>query len=1023
MIKWISGIVLSLMAGPAFSQHDEKDCVRPVFLQNPTPWADSLIQTLTLDEKIGQLFMVASWSDEKNASYDPAGMDMLIKRFGIGGVIFFQGGPGRQVNLTNRFQKNSKIPLMIGMDAEWGLGMRLDSTIAYPRQLSLGAAKDETLVYDFGAEMARQLKRMGVHVSFSPVVDINNNPQNPVISNRSFGEDRERVARYSYQYMKGLQDGGIHANAKHFPGHGDTDTDSHKDLPIIPHSKARLDSLELYPYQYLFNYGLSSVMIAHLYVPAIDDTPNVPSTLSQKMITGLLRNEMGFDGLVFTDALNMQGVTKFFKPGEADVQALIAGNDVILFPLNVIAAVEKIKLAIADGRLTEEQITAKCLKILRAKEWSRLSTNKLIPTKGLMEDLNSTSAQAMRKRIIEGSITVVRNEASIAPICYSDKSKVAVVIVGDPNNTVFEQTLSRYAKFDTFRMDKNPGMAASIELHDKLVQYDLVVAAMVGTTNKVSRNFGVTNESARVLNSVGRSTGVIMCLFANPYAFQALKELDHIETIVVGYQDDALTQQVMAEVLSGACTASGRLPVSTTPYFLAGSGTEWAEQTRLRWVSPVELGICEGNLVQKGYNHRAGDAPIPSKGGAYTEDMMSSARNEVALASVSCFQEADRIAQEGITKKAYPGCRVLAAWNGNVIYDKSFGHLDWDQKVPVTQQTVYDLASITKVASSTLAMMELVDEGKVNLDATLGEYLPIPKENAYSKVVIKEMMSHTAGFKAWIPFYQNTMEHGALSQEVYSNVEADPFSSQVADSLFILSTYRDSIFNQILCTPISKDRSYLYSDLGYYFVQRIVESITKTSLDEYVHAQFYQPMGLTSTGYNPRQTIAVEYIAPTENDKLWRKQKIVGYVHDQGAAMMGGVAGHAGLFSTAQELAILMQMLLNGGTYGGKRYLSEEVINRFNTRYYPGNRRGVGFDKITKGGGSACAEASDSSFGHTGFTGTMCWADPSTGIVFVFLSNRVNPDAENKLIQSLNIRTRIQHEFYKTLGFSDQRTN
>lgn len=1016
--KGIFSLFFLLLAAPGADAQPEKDsCVPAVFLQRPTPWADSLIRTMSLDEKIGQLFMVAAWSDERHANYDPAGIDLLIRKYGIGGIIFFQGGPVRQVNLTNRHQSNSRIPLLIGMDAEWGLGMRLDSTISYPRQLALGAAQDERLVYDFGLEMARQLKRIGVHVSFSPVVDINNNPRNPVISSRSFGQDRDRVTRYSYQYMMGLQDGGIHANAKHFPGHGDTDTDSHKDLPIIPYSRQRLDSLELYPYYYLFNYGLSSVMIAHLFVPAIDSTPDLPSTLSPKVVDGLLRREMGFGGLIFTDAMNMQGVTRFYQPGDADVQALMAGNDVVLFPLNVATAIDRVKAAIAEGRLTEQQITEKCLRVLKAKEWSGLSKWRPVPTRGLLAELQSPEAQRMRKRIVEGSITIVRNEGNVAPVCYSDTMRVALVVVGSSSATAFEETMMRYGRFDVFRMDKTPGMETAIALHDTLVHYDLVVAAMVGTSNKLSKNFGITNESARILNAVGRKTGVVMCLFANPYSILALKELDEIETIAVAYQDDAMTQQVMAEVLSGACTATGRLPVSTDPYFVTGTGNMWSDRTRLRWMRPSELGIClePGDAVAG--TAREAEQPTPKPARSYREDMMADDVRRVELSEADCFGEVDRIAQEGIEKKAYPGCRILAAWHGQVIYDKSFGHLDWNGHQPVTQQTVYDLASITKVASSTLAIMKLVDEGKVSVEKALGDYLPIPRDNPYSRVVLRDMLAHTAGFRAWIPFYQETLEKGKLKEGVYTQVADSLHRMQVADSLFILDSYRDTIYEHILRTPISKDKNYLYSDIGYYLIQRIVEDQTGQSLDEYVTEQFYRPLGLLHTGYNPLSRMQRSSVAPTEHDRLWRKQLVQGYVHDQGAAMMGGVAGHAGLFSTAQELAILMQMILNGGTYGGTRYLSEEVVRMFNTRYFDKNRRGLGFDKpAISGGGSACAEASPESFGHTGFTGTMCWADPQTGIVFVFLSNRVNPDAENKLLQTLDIRTRAQSVFYRILA-------
>jgi beta-N-acetylhexosaminidase len=1003
-------------------QGPQSHCVPPVFLQKPTPWADSLVQTMSLDQKIGQLFMVAAWSDPRNQSYDADGVEMLIRKFGIGGIIFFQGGPVRQARLTNRYQSAAEVPLMVGMDAEWGLGMRLDSTISYPRQLAMGAARDESLVYDFGIEMARQLKRLGVHISFSPVVDINNNPRNPVISNRSFGEDRDRVTRASYQYMNGLQDAGVLANAKHFPGHGDTDSDSHKDLPVIPYSRERLDSLELYPYHYLFNYGLSSVMIAHLYVPALDDTPNRPSTLSPKIVNGLLRGEMGFEGLVFTDALNMQGVTKYFSPGEADVQALIAGNDVILYPLNVAIAIEKIKLAIQEGRLTEVDITSKCLKVLRAKEWAGLNSLRPVRVESLVEDLNAPKALLMRKRIVEGSITVVRNDQSLAPLCYSDTARVALLIVGAADTTEFERTMARYARFDTFRMEKNPGLPYAMELRDKLIGYDLVVAALVNTSNKVSRNFGVTNESARVINSIGEETGVIMCLFANPYALQSLKELDEVETIVVGYQDDNETQRIVAEVLAGACTATGRLPVSTSPYFEVGDEAGLNDRTRLRWVSPIDLGLCGSFELSGGNLHRQTDVPLRPKGVPYKEDMMADRRGAEMGYEENCFRKVDEIALEGIRLKAYPGCRVLASWKGNVIYDKSFGHLDWDQRQRVTSNTVYDLASITKVVSSTLALMKLVEEGKVSMDSTLGCYIELPPGNPYHRVSLKAMLSHTAGFKAWIPFYQSTIQNGQLAKGVYTVHRDSLHCNQVADSLFIMNSYRDSIFQQILRTPISKDLTYLYSDLGYYFVQRIVEKESGVSLDEYVNSTFYRPLGLESMGYNPLTNIDAGRIAPTEWDKIWRKQHLRGFVHDQGAAMMGGVAGHAGVFSTAQDLAVVMQMLLDGGIYGGIRFLSPEIIDQFNTRYFEQNRRGLGFDKpsLSAGSGSTCKEASERSFGHTGFTGTMCWADPENGLVYIFLSNRVNPDAENNLLQTLDVRTRIQHEFYEVIESAGQ---
>jgi beta-N-acetylhexosaminidase len=1021
---YLLSTLATLLVSSVCVRAQQAPSVPPVFLEKSTPWADSVLNTLSLEQKIGQLFMVAAWSDPKHQSYDVAGMDLLIKKYGIGGVIFFQGSPVRQAQLINRFQQEAKVPLMVGMDAEWGLGMRLDSTISYPRQMTLGAIQDESLIYDFGQEMARQLKRLGVQVSFSPCVDINNNPLNPVISNRSFGEDRDIVSHYSYQYMKGLQDGGVLANAKHFPGHGDTGTDSHKDLPVIPYGKDRLDSLELYPYRYLMQRGLGSVMIAHLSIPEIDSTPNVPSTLSPKIVNGLLRNEMGFNGLVFTDALNMQGVSKYFAPGETDLRALMAGNDVLLYSLNVAKAIDKIKAAVDSGMVAQAVIDEHCLRILRAKEWCGLNKWQPVNTKNLVADLNSPEAQALQRRIVERSITVVKNEGNLSPLCHSDESRVAVVCIGTDTDNPFVNSMRKYAKFDVFSMEKNPDIKTSMRLHDTLSTYNIVVAAMLNTSNKASKNFGVSNEAARILNSLGRETTVVFSVFANPYAFNTMKDLSNIKTVLMCYQDDAMTEEVAAEVIAGACTADGRLPVSANANFPLRLGVD-IEQTRLRWVTPAYIGICsENSFVNANDNpasHSDTNGQVNGNGKTYKEDMMSDKGRKGIKTEDRCFAKVDTIANYGIQKGAYPGCRVLVAKDGFVIYDKAFGHLDWDKKEKVTVNTVYDLASVTKLASTTLASMKLVDEGKLDVNKTLGDYLKLPEGSEYNSIVIKEMLAHQAGLTPWIPFYTKTMSNGTLRADIYTSKTDNTHHAQVAEGLFMLDSYRDSMWSQIYATPLSSERTYKYSDLAFYFMQRIVEEQTGEKLDTYVNKTFYKPMGLQSIGYKPLSRFAAKDIAPTEYDKTWRHQHVRGYVHDQGAAMLGGVAGHAGLFGTAQDLAEVMEMLLNQGNYAGKQLLSPKVIEQFNTRYYPNNRRGLGFDKpALNGGGSACAEVSASSFGHTGFTGTMCWADPASGIVFVFLSNRVNPDAENKKIQELDIRTRIQSEVYKVLGYEEK---
>lgn len=993
------------------------DSQQPCFMQRPTPWADSLMQTMSLDQKIGQLFMVAAWSDPSHKDYNASAIQNLIDQYGIGGLIFMQGSPGRQAILTNKFQKRSQVPLMVGMDAEWGLGMRLDSTISFPRQLTLGATTNDSLIYAFGVEAARQLKRLGVHVSFSPCVDVNNNPFNPVISNRSFGENKYLVTQQGLMYMKGLQDNGILACAKHFPGHGDTDVDSHKGLPIINHSLERLDTLELYPYRELIAKGLGSVMTAHLHVPVFDSAQNVPSTLSRKIIHDLLRSKMGFGGLVFTDALNMQGVTKYYNSGEIELQALIAGNDVLLFSQNIPLAIARIKKAIETGEISMRELDEHCLRILRAKEWGGLHKMQSVKVSNIYEDLNTPVAEQLKRNLIQESITVLKNEKGVIPLTGLIGKRIAVVNIGVEGETTFDKAFQHYASFDSYYMDKNPDFKRAMWLRDTLSRYDLVIAGMLNTSNKPSRNFGVTNESARILNSVGENTNVVLCIFANPYAVNLLKDLNNIETVLVCYQDDAMTHEVTAEVVIGAAAGNGALPISANKLFAQGAGLTTRGGKKLIWKDPQYLTYTS---AKQGINKTPVDSLTEQPAGDYEEDMMNDGGSGSIKLHSNSFTNVDAIAQSGITKGAYPGCRVLAAKDGVVVYDKSFGKLDWKSEEKVTANTVYDLASITKVASSTLAAMKLVDEGKLSVSAKLGDYLDIPADNPYHDVVISNMLSHCAGFTAWVPFHLRTIQNGELSSKIYSSTKTAVYSEQVADGIFIRPEYRDSIFKQILATPISKDKSYKYSDLGYYFIQRIVEKQSGMALDQFVKSNFYDPMGLSTMGYKPLEKISSKNIAPTEDDKTFRHQHIRGYVHDQGAALMGGVAGHAGLFSNAQDLAAIMQMLMDGGTYGGQRYLSKATIDLFNTRHFPGNRRGLGFDKpsLSPGHGSTCKDAGASSFGHTGFTGTMCWADPQTGIVFVFLSNRVNPDAENKKLQDLNIRTEIQEEFYRVFRTS-----
>jgi beta-N-acetylhexosaminidase len=957
--------------------------VIPEFRKVETPWADSVLLSMTLEQKIGQLFMVAAYSNRDQEHIDE--IKGLIENEHIGGLIFMQGGPIRQANLTNYYQEISTTPLLLSMDAEWGLGMRLDSVPFFPRQMTLGATYDDDLVYDFGRLQGKQLRRMGVHVSFSPVVDINSNAANPVIGNRSFGELREQVAKLGEAYMKGLQDEHVLANAKHFPGHGDTDKDSHKTLPSILHTRARLDSIELYPFEQLIQHGVGSMMVAHLEVPALDPAPGIPTTLSPKVVTDLLRNEMGFDGLVFTDALNMRGVADIAEPGDAEFRSLIAGNDVLLFAGDVPLAIERILKGIEKSEISVGQIDEHCYRILQAKEWCGLNDLTPVKTQGLIADLNNSEAKSIQRRLVESSLTVLKNDGSL-PIKESAPGSVAVLSIGTEVQTPFNDRFSSLIAADYFSLPKNPDFNTSQKMESRLAEYDLVIVNFLSASNRPSENFGVSNQSVRIVNAINSKTKVVINLFTNPYALKQMRGIEKAECILVAYQDDSLTQTICAEALAAGAFALGRLPVTASVHFPVGLGLPLSTLTRLRHTYPEFVGLDTRDLVR-----------------------------------------IDSIAQNGIQEQAYPGCRVLVIKNESIIIDRSYGHLTYENKDPVTRKTVYDLASITKIVASTAALMRLYDEGEINLNYSLCDYVALPDTAACYNVNLREMMSHYAQLPAWIPFYLETMNSGKIRPELYREQAVSGFSTLVADDLYIKDSYVDSIYAAIAGAALRSKKEYKYSDLGYYYVKSMIESISGVPLERYVDSVFYQPMGLPSMGYLPLNKMQKDIIAPTEYDLIYRKQLIHGHVHDPGAAMMGGVGGHAGVFSTAEDLGIMMYMFMNKGTYGGVQYVKKSTLDEFTSCQFcdEGNRRAIGFDKpsLEKNSGPTCNAASALSFGHSGFTGTLAWADPKEDLVYVFLSNRVYPNADNTKLLKMDIRTDIQEVIYDAIRKSKLRQN
>jgi beta-glucosidase-like glycosyl hydrolase/CubicO group peptidase (beta-lactamase class C family) len=949
----------------------------PPFLGAGKAWVDSIMNTLTPEQRIGQLFMVAAYSNKPKAHQDE--IAALIRNQQIGGLIFMQGGPVRQAKLNNYYQQLSNVPLMISIDGEWGLSMRLDSTPAYPKQMTLGAIQNDTLIFRMGIQIARECKRMGIHVNFAPVVDVNNNASNPVINMRSFGSNKYNVAAKGIAYMAGMQSMGVLANAKHFPGHGDTDSDSHKTLPVINHPRARLDSLELYPFRELIKNGLGSMMVAHLFVPALDATSGRPTTLSPYVVDTLLRQEFGFKGLVFTDALNMKGISASLTADQINIRALKAGNDVLLFASDIASAIRNMKLAITKGEITQQEVDVHCRRILEAKYWCGLSEKKLVKTINLHKELNSETSELIRRQLTEASLTILENN-QILPLKGLDTLKIAHLAVDGKSNNVFFRTLNKYAKVAGFTVDKDEIINQKSILLQKLKDYNTVIVSIHNPKNTMSKSAGMNAAVSNFLTALNLQSRVIVNLMANPYSLEKMSDAATPHGLIISYEDNSISQDLSAQLIFGAIMANGKLPIHVDERYTYGTGLSLSEVIRMKYTIPAELGFTEAQ-----------------------------------------FNAVDSLAKMAIYMKATPGCQVLIAQHGKVFYDKAFGHHTYSSaSEPVLTTDLYDLASITKVASSTISIMRLTDEKFINIDKTVGDYIPILEKTNKGGMRLRDILAHQAGLPAWIPFYTATIKDVAARNRFYRSTPSDSFPLMVAENMYLSKDYPDTMLAVIAACEVNKQKNYKYSDLGYYFFKYIIEKHSRTTLDKYVDSVFYKPMGLPRTTYNPLAKFDKSEIVPTENDKLFRKQLIHGYVHDQGAAMMGGVGGHAGLFSNAGDLATIMQMILNKGVYGGQRYLSAATINEFIKCQFceNDNRRGLGFDKPEMNyskTGPTCKCVSALSFGHTGFTGTIAWVDPDNELIYVFLSNRVYPDAENKKINTLSTRVEIQEAIYKVL--------
>jgi CubicO group peptidase (beta-lactamase class C family) len=774
--------------------------------------------------------------------------------------------------------------------------------------------------------------------------------------------------------MKGMQDVGVMACAKHFPGHGDVSVDSHYDLPVINKSRAALDSLELFPFRELIKAGVGSMMIAHLYIPSIDSTANQATSLSKKNVTGILRNELGYEGLTFTDALEMKGVAKFYPSGEAAVQSLIAGNDMLCLPGDVPNAIQKIVQAIEVGKLTWADIDSKVYKVLLSKFHLGLNNVEEIKIENITADLNA-STNVIRKKLSEQALTLLRlNNPKLLP--NHSKKKVAFVGIGINQMNTFAAEVKEAFNAKIFLMDYKD--STSLEsLKKKLKRkYKTIIVGVHAYSRRPANNYGMSKDAVELIKYLGEKDNAIIFDFGNPYA---IRNFCDVKNLVACYEDDNLIHVAAANLLQGKQIAKGKLPVTICSDLKFGDGI--TANYYFPYTQPEKVGLSSEKLAA-----------------------------------------IDTIALNAIEKGAAPGMVVLVAKDGKVAYEKAFGYTNFDKQEAVNKDMLYDLASVTKISATTVAIMKLYEEGKIDLEKTLGDYIDWTKGTDKAPLKVKDILLHQAGLYPFIPFYREVMDSvtGKPLERFFSKQQTPNFKSRVAEDLYLKNDYRDTLYNRIAKSKLSTIGKYVYSDNDFIFLALIAEAVTGKPFDEYVREQFYEPLNMVTTTYKPRERFELNNIVPTETEKHFRMQQMRGDVHDEGAAMFGGVAGHAGLFSNAYDLAQLYQMLLNGGALNGKQYLQKETIEKFTSYQSDISRRGLGFDKPEKDNATRkeaypSKSASAQTFGHTGFTGICVWVDPQYKLIYIFLSNRVTPTRNNNKLGQLNVRPNIQEAIYSAI--------
>ena len=949
-------------------------------------WVDSVYNTLSDRERAAQLFI--PMVDPRSGATSKATISKWVKTEKMGGLLFSKGSMEEYATMTNYAQSIADVPVLMSFDGEWGLSMRIKDTPRFPYNMGLGAISDEKLLYEYGREMARECRLLGIHVNFAPVLDVNSNPSNPVIGYRSFGEDPARVSRLGIAYSRGLEEGGVMSVSKHFPGHGDTSVDSHKALPTVSHDRTTLNMVDLLPFNQYIDARLSGVMVGHLSVPALDKT-GTPASLSKVITTDLLRDKMGFEGLIFTDALAMKGANSSINNC---VAALMAGADVLLGSSSPSKDLDAVMAALKSGKITSKMIETRCKKMLAYKYALGLTVEKPINISGLESRINSSTAEAVNRKLSAALMTVVRNDSKLLPIRGLAERSIAVVNLGASSNEIFSQFCRKYANVKVY--STSGGLSASTL--SAIKNHDVVIV-------------GVFNDKAAQKQAFAQLKSIpnmVPVFFMNPYEMAEFgASLNGLKTLVLAYDDTRYIREYAAQAIFGGIEVSGRLPVNLKGIAPLGTGVK-LKKSRLGYTTPEAIGL-NPNLEAR----------------------------------------VDDLVNQGLKTKAFPGCQVLVAKDGNVIINKSYGTLDFEEKKEVTDETLYDLASVSKATGTLSGVMRAYDEGLFELDAPVSEYIEPLQGGDKSRITVRQLLYHESGMPAAVnmfnmmmdtatydgkliqnaqsPTYSIKIENGAyghkdakLRRDITSPEATDGFTLAAADGIYVGQATMDTIMSRIYNIKLRDTKKYNYSCLNFCLLMNMEEWLTGRPHNEWVDETIFAPLGAFHTGYRPLDRWSKSDIAPTEKDNFLRRQLVWGYVHDETANFSGGVQGNAGLFSNANDLAKLCQMWLNGGEYGEERLLSEETVELFTTSKSSTCRRGLGFDKPDKRNeknSPTCREASAATFGHTGFTGTCFWVDPQSQLIYIFLSNRVHTTRNNSAFSKLNIRPRIFSEVYKAM--------